>query len=412
MSGTRHGVPRGPARAPGGGSARPRLLYVVTEDWYFLSHRLPMARAAREAGFDVVVVARDSGRGEEIERAGFHFAPLRLARRGRTPWGEAQAIRDLARLYRLLRPTIVHHVALKPVLYGSVAAAATRVPHVVNALTGLGYVFTSPSLNARVLGALLKPALRWALRRRGTRVILQNRDDLTLLERLGLVDPRRATLIRGSGVDTDFFRPEKRVAPEKRAANEDDALKSVRVVMVARALRDKGVLEFIRAAEILARDGLQPAVEMVFVGEPDPANPASVTEAELRHWAGSGTFRYLGSRDDMDRVLAEADIAVLPSYREGLPKTLLEAAAMALPLIATDVPGCREIVRPNETGLLVPAGDAPALADAIRELASDPSRRRRLGDNARQLVTREFSDDVVGEQTARLYRQLLETAAQ
>jgi glycosyltransferase involved in cell wall biosynthesis len=286
-------------------------------------------------------------------------------------------------------------VALKPVLYGSLAAEIAGVPHTVNALTGLGYVFTSESIGARLLGLFIRPLLRLVLKRKKSRVILQNRDDLEWLTALGLVDPARTKLIRGSGVDTKKFKP--RTAPRPPGP--------LVAMMAARALVDKGIREFVDAGRILAERGAD--VRLVFVGAPDPANPGSVSEERLRRWQQQGWIEWWGFQEDMAEVWAEADIAVLPSYREGLPKTLLEAAAAGLPLVATDVPGCREIVREGETGLLVPVGDSRALADAIARLARDELFRHRLAHNVRYTAEREFSEEIVAQETLRLYKDLI-----
>ncbi len=371
---------------------KPVLLYLVTEDWYFWSHRLPIARAAQAAGWEVMVATRVAKHGERIRREGFRLVPIGLRRRSLAPWREAAAIAELARLYRRERPDLVHHVAMKPVLYGSLAATLAGVPAVVNALAGMGYVFTSSGVKARLLRPLIRAAFRWLLDRPNSRLILQNPDDIAAMTE-GTVAAERVALIRGSGVDTQIFRP--REAPEATPV----------AVMVSRMLWDKGVGELVEAARLLRRREVP--LRVVLVGPPDPNNPASIPERQLSDWDASGDVAWWGERSDIAEIWATSQIAVLPSYREGLPKSLLEAAACGRPMVATDVSGCREIVKDGVTGLLVPPGDAGALADALERLARDPDLRRRLGAAARDLVERELSEEAVVAQTLALYRSLV-----
>ena len=373
--------------------SRPRLLYLVTEDWYFCSHRLPVARAARDAGAEVVVATRVAGHGQEIEAEGFRLIPLAWRRGSHAPLAELAAISEITRVYARERPDLVHHVALKPVIYGSIAAVLARVPHVVNALTGLGALFIGSSTRTRTLGALARAALRPLLNRPGGRVILQNADDRQLLEERGLLRHDRVALIRGSGVDVSRFAP----TPEPDGPPV--------AVLVGRMLRDKGVAEFVEAARLLKQRGV--AVRMQLVGPTDPDNPAAIDAAMLRLWESDSLVQWLRPTADIPGVWSRSHIAVLPSYREGLPKALLEAAACGRPMVATDVPGCREIVRQDETGLLVPAKDPAALADAIARLAGDAALRRRLSARARAVAETEFAEEVVVRETLALYRALL-----
>lgn len=374
-------------------SAPPRLLYLVTEDWYFCSHRLPVARAARDAGAEVIVATRVNAHGAAIRAEGFRLAPLRWRRGSHAPGAELAAIAEIARLYARARPDLVHHVALKPVIYGSVAATLTGVPHTVNALTGLGALFIGSSAKTRALGVLSRLALRPLLNRAGGRVILQNEDDRRLLEARGLLRHDRVSLIRGSGVDTRRFAP----APEPDGPPV--------AVLVARMLRDKGVGEFVVAARLLKERGVP--VRMQLAGPTDPDNPAALDEASLRQWKAEGIVEWLGPVADMPALWGRSHMAVLPSYREGLPKALLEAASCGRPMVAADVPGCREIVRHGETGLLVPVRDAKDLADAIAALARDAELRRRLGARARAVAEAEFAEEIVVRETLALYRELL-----
>jgi len=379
-------------------AGKPRLLFVVTEDWYFASHRYDLARAARDAGFEVGLATRVSTWRERIEAEGIHVFPLQFMRRSsRRPWVELQAINELRRLYREWRPDVVHHVAAKPVIYGGLAARMAEVPGVVAALAGLGHAFASERSSARMLRPALLAAYRTALKHRNVRMIVQNPEDQHLVVEQGLVRPTALRVIRGSGVDTRAFRP----------GNEPDG--TTTFVLVARMLWDKGVGEFVEAARWLRQRDV--SARFVLVGEADPENPAAITREQLLRWHREGHIEWWGHRSDMPEVLAGAHVACLPSYREGLPKTLLEAAACGLPLLATDVPGCREIAVHEETGLLVPPRDSVALAEAMLRLVSDAELRRRLGAAGRQRVMENFSTDHITGETISLYRELIEACA-
>ncbi|MFO1321995.1 MAG: glycosyltransferase family 4 protein [Burkholderiales bacterium] len=370
-----------------------RLLFVVTEDWYFRSHRLPLAVAAREAGFHVTVATRVTADAERIRAAGIDVVPLHWSRRSTHPLREAAAIRELVRVYREVRPDIVHHVALKPVLYGSLAAWIAGVPAVVNAIAGLGYISASSDLKARLLRPIVRAAFHLLLDRRNARLILQNRDDVDLFVGGGVVDRSRVTLIRGSGVDPARYA----MVPEPEG--------TPLVVLPARMLRDKGVEEFVVAARRLRQAGVE--ARFALVGSPDPENPACIPQSQLDAWVREGIVEAWGWRDDMIAVLQQANIVCLPSYREGLPKALIEAAACGRAIVTTDVPGCREIVRDGDNGLLVPVRDGAALAAALARLLTEGSTRRTLGMRGRERVVQEFSlDRVIGE-TLVLYRSLL-----
>jgi glycosyltransferase involved in cell wall biosynthesis len=295
---------------------------------------------------------------------------------------------------RRWRPDILHNVALKPAVVGSLAALLAGVPAVVNAVSGLGYMFINRSAKARLLRPLVTAAFRLLLGRRRCRLIVQNVDDQAFFQETGIVAAESIALIRGAGVDTEHFRPSPEPSGVPVAA------------LVARLLWDKGVGEVVEAARLLKAQGV--AMRVALVGRPDPHNPRSIPEDVVRGWQAEGLIEWWGHRDDVAAVWAEAAIAVLPSYREGLPKALLEAAACGRPLVTTDVPGCRELVADGDNGLLVPARQAAPLADGLRRLAGDAGLRRRLGERARARAVEEFSETVVAEQTLALYRQMVE----
>ncbi|HET7594563.1 MAG TPA: glycosyltransferase family 4 protein [Stellaceae bacterium] len=372
----------------------PKLIYLVTEDWYFWSHRLPMARAAQRAGFDVAVATRVDEHGERIRAEGFALHPLRWRRRDIGPWASLRAISEVYRLYSRERPLLVHHVALKPAVLGSIAALLAGVPAVVNAVTGVGFVASSPSLRARLLRRPMDFALARLLERQNSRIVVQNADDRALLLSLRAGADERVVVIRGSGVDTTHFQ----ATPEPPAP-------PVTAGYAGRMLADKGVAVLVEAQQSLRRRGSD--LRLLLAGAPDPENPSSIDPATLAAWQALPGVTWLGEVDDIRTLWSAAHIAVLASRREGLPKSLLEAAAMGRPIVATDVPGCREIARDGVNALLVPPDDAAALAAALERLGADAELRRRFGAASRALVESEFAADAVGAATVACYRTLL-----
>jgi len=283
-------------------------------------------------------------------------------------------------------------------VYGSLAARLAGVPGRVSAVTGLGYVFTSDDAKARWLRPLVRGLMRLALGGKRARLILQNPDDVTLFERARLVDPQDIRLIPGSGVDCVRFAP--------RADAHTIALgQPLRVLLPARLLWDKGLAEFVDAARRLRAQGR--TLEFLLAGTPDPGNPAAAPETMVQGWVDEGVLQWLGHVDDMPALFRSVDMVVLPSYREGLPKGLIEAAACGLPLVTTDVPGCREVVTDGENGLRVPVRDAGALAAAIARLQDDPVLAQRLGAAARQRALDEFDERIVIDRTMAVYREVL-----
>jgi len=304
------------------------------------------------------------------------------------------AVAELAGVVRRWRPDIVHLVALKPVLYGALAARLGGAAVRVNALAGLGFVFVQGRALARLLRPLIKLAFRWTLGGERAVTIVQNPDDRELLVRERLVDGSHIRLIRGSGVDLDRFKASD--LPPGRPM----------VLLMSRMLWDKGVGEFVDAARTAEERGAD--ARFVLVGDPDPENPAAIPHETLQRWSDSGVVEWWGQRSDAPALLAQARVVVLPSYREGLPKVLLEAAASGRPMIATDVPGCREVVEPGVTGQLVPARDAAGLAEAMLGLLADPERCRQMGTQARRLAEREFGVEAVVSRTLAVYRECLQ----
>jgi len=373
----------------------PRVIYLVTEDWYFISHRLPMARAARNAGFEVHVATRIDRHGAAIKAEGFHLHPVAWRRGSLDPRDLVRTVHEVRKLYRQLKPDLAHHVALSAAVVGSLAAIGLPII-CLNAMTGLGTMFTDDAAKVRIARPVLRMALRALLDRSRAAVLVQNEDDRAVIERLG-VDRTRIALIPGSGVDVEALVP----APEPPGP--------MTMAFVGRLVASKGIRTLLAAHERLGQRGRD--VRLLIAGLPDPANPTSISSREIEAWTRRPNVKHLGFVADIAALWACAHIAVLPSHREGLPLSLLEAAACGRPLVATDVPGCREIARADVNALLVPLEDAGALADAIDQLAADSQLRRQFGKASRELVERTFSSERIGSDLVALYQRLLEQPA-
>lgn len=368
-----------------------RLVYLVTEDWAFYRHRLPMARAARDAGYEVHVIARIVERRTEIEREGFVAHHIDWRRSRISLDATLQSVREIRGLLRAIEPTVLHNVALKPAVVGSMAAQGLAGVGVVSSINGLGSAFLGTSVKGRFVKLGLQVLLPLLLNGRRCRTIVQNPEDFAAMQGLG-VKPEQIVLIPGSGVDTEHLRP----LP--------DPPLPLRMAFVGRMLEDKGVRPLVEAHRLLRRRGVE--IELLLAGEPDPENPTSITEAELKAWATEPGIVWAGHVENIADVWARSHIAVLPSRREGLPKSLLEAAAFERAMVATDAPGCREIVIDGRTGSLTPIDDAPALAEAIERLARDESLRLQMAREARALVVAKMSSQDIGRQTVAVYDQV------
>jgi glycosyltransferase involved in cell wall biosynthesis len=367
-----------------------RLLYVVNEDWAFLLNRLPMARAAQKAGFEVHVATRVNDGARAIEAEGFTLHPIPLRRGGISPLSAIPAILALRQITGRIKPDIAHHSGLQCCFFGSIAAVGKPFPY-VSALTGMGYVFTSATWRTRLLRTILKWLLPSLLDRQGDVVLVQNPDDRAALVDLGISEAR-IVLIPGSGVDTDALQP----LPEPEGP--------ITYGFAGRLLTDKGIRALVAAHDIVRRQGLE--TNLLIAGNPDPANPASVSLEEVNEWTKRAGITWLGHVKDISSLWKRCHFAILPSHREGLPGSLIEAAACGRAMIATDAPGCREIVIDDQTGLLVPIEDPQALARAIVKLATSPELRARYGNAARELVVSRLSAKIIGEQVVGLYNSM------
>lgn len=376
------------------GRGRKILLFANTE-WYLFNFRRSLATALREAGFEVILVSPPGPYGQRLLDAGFRWIPAPMARQSLNPLRESVLLIWLVRLLLTEKVSLVHGFTIKCVIYGALAARLAGVKARVSAVAGMGYVFINTSLRARSLRLLLRPLFQLALSGRASRLILQNRDDMDIFLRAGLVNPARIRLIAGSGVDCERFRP--RYTPRQPGP--------FRVLLASRLLWDKGLAEYAEAARLLKAEGR--CITFLLAGDLDPGNPASAEPEVIADWEAKGWLECLGHVDDMADLLGTIDVAVLPSYREGLPKSLIEAAACGLPMVTTDVPGCREVVSDGETGLLVPVKDSVALAMAIARLQDEPDFAEHLGRNARIKACAEFDEKIVIEKTLAVYRELL-----
>ncbi len=370
-----------------------RVLFFITNPAFLVSHRLPVALAARDAGYEVHVASMGGPAVAQLESLGLTHHVLPMSRTSMRPWTEARSLWAVWRLFRRVRPDLVHAVTLKSVLYGGIAARAAQVPAYVAAISGLGYVFIQGTGKRRVLRSLALVLYRLALGHPRSRVIFQNPADRDVLVQAGAVRPTQVVMLRGSGVDLGRFSP----APWPDGP--------ITVAMASRLLHDKGVREFIEAARLSAARG--EALRWCLAGSLDLDNPASVQPAELQAWQAEGIVDYVGECPDVAGFYAQAHIVTLPSYREGLPKSLIEAAACGRPVVTTDVPGCRDVIEPNVSGLLVPVRDAQALADAIGRLARDAELRMQMGAAGRALAERDYGLQSIVQGHLAVYGELL-----
>jgi len=370
-----------------------KLFFIVSEDKSFWSHRLSLALSAIDAGYDVTLVSNFNKLESKIKNRGVNVININFVRSSKHPFTDLKNIFKLIFILRKEKPDIIHNVALKTILIASIAGLFSKKMVIINAFTGLGYVFSSDQLHAKLIRFFIKPIFKLLFRRSNYWTIFQNPDDMNLFERLGLINLNQSTLIRGSGVETNKF-------------IQSDDLNKIPVVMLAsRMLWDKGVGEFVKVAKRAYKNKIN--AEFMLVGGIDNDNPMSIPLSTLNQWVSNGDVQWEGHSDNMPDMLASASIVCLPSYREGLPKVLLEAAAIGRPLIASDGPGCREIVRDKHNGLLVKMRDADSLYEAVLMLVNNREMRETMGRNSRTLVETELSTTIINTQTIELYRRVV-----
>jgi len=394
-----------------------KVVLFANTDWFLYNFKLALANALRARGDEVVLLSPPGEYGQRLREMGFRWEPLPVSRSGVNPLAELMAVRRVHALYRALQPDLVHHFTIKCVIYGSFAARMAGVKRVVNSVTGLGFALLADTFKARLIRPVVLALYRHALR--GTAVVFQNADNRDTLQRHGVLARSRVYVVAGDGIDTDVFVPvqssataalvEREAFPLSRppatlplgGGNGNAGVRQT-VLMMARLLQSKGVAEFVAAAALVR--ARMPDVEFLLAGAPDPGNPEAVDEASLREWQAQGHVQFLGHRSDALALNQACSIAVLASTQgEGIPRSLLEAAACGKPLVATDVPGCRDLVQAGKTGFLVPPGDASALAEALLQLLGDESLRARMGAAARVHVEQGFSDQRVNAQIFEIY---------
>lgn len=371
---------------------KPILLMIVNDAAFFLSHRLPIAEGARNEGYDVHVATQAGPSVAKIQSLGFTFHELKITRSGKNPLGELLSLVNIVKLCWSVRPDVLHLVTIKPVLYGGIAARLSPVKGVLAAISGLGFIFMKQGRKAALIRGVVSTLYRLALGKRNVRVVFQNPDDQQALIDLGAVTAQKSVLIKGSGVDLDLYQCDEEPAGP------------VVVTLAARLLKDKGVLEFVEAAQILRGRGVEAVFQLV--GDPDPGNPTSIDPAQLQTWAAGDLIQCLGYRSDIANVFRASNIVVLPSYREGLPKVLIEAAACGRAVVTTNVPGCRDAIVADVTGLLVPVRDSQSLADAIQRLVEDAALRRSMGLAGRAFAEQTFAIQQVVGKHMEIYRTL------
>ncbi|WP_335921488.1 glycosyltransferase family 4 protein [Shewanella chilikensis] len=370
--------------------ARVKILYIVNVDWFFISHRLPIAVEALKVGYEVHIACSVTDRAEFLEDLGFVVHPLNISRSGVGVISEVKSICQLFKLISNVKPQILHTITIKPVLYANLMARILKVPFRVSSISGLGYVFIASGLKSKSFRFMVSLLYRLALKKSNV-VIFQNQEDARVLRLMGAVESCQEALIRGSGVDLTRFK----VVPEPK--NE------FIVMLVARLLIDKGVVEFVEAAKILKLS--HPEIKFVLVGDIDVNNPKSITDSQLEKWVEEGIIQFWGFSNNISETMSKSNVIVLPSYREGLPKSLIEAAASGRAVITTDVAGCRDAIEPNRTGLLVPVREVEPLVGAILNLRSDDELRLSFGRNGRELAEKAFDINSVVKKHLEIYKR-------
>lgn len=367
-----------------------KIFYIVNVDWFFISHRLPLAVNAINEGYEVYLLTADTGKKLELESLGIHFIDIPFKRSGTNPIHELKCIYLLWRNIKDIKPDVIHNITLKAALLASLASKFAGNKNVINAISGFGYNFTD---NRRgILQKIVKLLIRLVFRSSTFSFILQNPDDVNLMLKLNLVEKNRLYLIKGSGVDLNQFCFQTLPIHSK-----------LRILFPARILVDKGICELLEAANLIKNE-FQDRIEFILAGDCDKENLAVFPEAELRRHLIPNYITWLGFQKEMYSLYVNSDIVVLPSYREGLPKSLIEACAVGRPIITTDVPGCRECVIQNYNGILVPVKDTLSLANAIKELVNDFNKRIKYGKNSRLLAEKEFSIENVINKTFKIYQ--------
>ena len=371
-----------------------KILFLITEDWFFCLHRLPLARMLRDQGWEIIVATREVAHGDMIRQEGFNLLPIDWVRHSLNPLRGLMEIAKIISIYRQQQPDLIHHIAIKPCIYGGIASLFHKKTPIINNLAGLGVAFTRSGLSAGILRKGLGFAFKCLFNRTRSQTIVENPDDQAVLIEQSGVRANTITLIQGVGVDITHFTP----TPEPTGVPV--------ITLASRMIKPKGVEDLIAAARILKQRTVEIHIDLL--GLPDPDNPASISEHDLKQWQTEGLIRWLGHQTNMARIWQQSNIAILPSYyREGIPRSLLEAAACGRAIITTDIPGCRELVSSGNNGLLVPTHSPIAIANAIEKLIAEPDTRKKMGENGRHTVEQLFSEKQVLIQMQAVYAQLL-----
>ena len=375
-----------------------KLLFNLTEDWFFCSHFLERALAAKKVGYSIFVLSRQSLKKDVLENYGVKFISVPFDRKSTNPFYEFYILIRIILIYKKVRPDIVHQVAAKPIIYGSIAARICRIKSVINAPVGMGYVFTSDTIKAKILRPLLNILFKFLINshngvNKRNKVIFENHDDLNYFINLKAVDPKNACIIQGAGVMI-----KQNYKPQKNK-------KIPTIALVARMLKDKGINEFVEASKIVNREKI--LGNFLLVGDIDPGNPSSLKRQTLIKWNDDKVIKWVGWVDNVDEILKKTDILCLPSYREGLPKALIEGAAYGLPIVTTNTVGCKDVVEDGVNGFLVPIKDVEQLSKRILELIKSKDLRNKMGMASFNIASRKFSSEKINSQTLDVYKEML-----
>jgi len=370
-----------------------KLVYAVSEDWYFLSHRLAMAEAAKQADYEIHVLCNDTGKIGLINSMGFSCHLINFSRKSWSPIKLIFEIILFINLLKKIKPDILHLVSIRPIIVGGIASKFYKIPIKICAMTGLGHIFTSKSIIKRLVRNLFVPLLRFSVKGNIIQILVQNKDDFELMENLSIANKSDITLIRGSGIDINYYKP--LALPLEPP---------IVVGFVSRMLEDKGAGLVIQAAKIIRDETLN--IKFLLAGKLDDQNPTSLNYSDIINAHDSGYINWLNEVADVREVWKQSHIAVLPSRREGLPKSLMEAAASRRCLIASDVPGCREIALDGINAILIPPDNVTALVKAIKTLAYDKNLRINYAMESRKLVESDLSSEIVGKLTVSMYQKL------
>jgi glycosyltransferase involved in cell wall biosynthesis len=372
---------------------KPKILFFVNVDWFFISHRLPIALEAFSKGFEVHIATTFTDKRSEIESLGFYLHEINVSRGSFRLFESFQTLMRVIQLFKKVQPQIVHLVTIKPIILGGIAARISHIQCVVAAISGLGYIFIDQGAKASIRRFFIRFLYKLALTHKNIKIICQNKNDLNVIQKISNLPSDFFSLIPGSGVCLNKFK----FYPDKN--------EYAKIILASRMLKDKGIYEFVDAAKIIQKCDLK--AQFILVGDPDHENPTSLNQQQLNNWEKEGILEAWGHQENMHEILSMASIVVLPSYREGFPKVLIEAAACGRAIITTDVPGCRDAINNGVTGILVPAKDPVALAEAITSLIKDPKMRLSMGESGRKMAEERFNETHVINEHFNIYNQLL-----